>query len=91
MTKKGKALKESYTLQAESQCKKVFKGDVEMTIMLYFGDKRRRDVDNYNKLILDSLEGICYKDDKQVQTLVVTKMYDKEIPRSEIYIRSQEA
>ena len=32
----------------------------------YFSDKRRRDCTNYSKALLDSLENIVYKDDKQL-------------------------
>ena len=35
----------------------------------------RGDIDNYAKAILDSLNGIMYKDDSQICTLKVTKRY----------------
>ena len=87
MTPKGKALKESYQWDAKTQ----FKGDpiygpVELDIKLYFGDKRKRDIDNYNKILLDSMSGIVFDDDKQIQKIIIEKGFDKKKPRTEIEI-----
>ena len=85
MTRQGKALKEQYQLEARNQYKKRPTSlNVEMIIVLFFKDKRKRDVDNYNKLVLDSLEGIVYQDDSQIQTLGIKKDYSKDNPRIEI-------
>lgn len=87
MTKKGKEMKSQYQWEIKSQWnKELIEGDVIMKIKLFFGDKRRRDIDNYNKLILDAMEGIVYKDDKQIKDLHITKEYDKENPRVEIWV-----
>ncbi len=93
MSKKGKDLKYSYQWQARSQLFKAVDfplpntGDLELTVDLYFGTKRRVDVDNYNKILLDSLEGICYEDDTQIQKLIITKHYDKNNARIEVEIK----
>jgi len=88
MTKQGKELKEQYKLEAKEQYKEeIISGDCELEITLFFKDKRRRDVDNFNKLILDSLQGIVYEDDKQIQKLIIVKDYDKENPRTEVIIK----
>jgi Holliday junction resolvase RusA-like endonuclease len=51
MTAEGKALKEQYQWEARSQWKgKPLEGDIEVSITLYFGTKRRADLDNFNKL-----------------------------------------
>lgn len=87
MLREGKQLKEQYQLEARNQHKKRPTSlSVEMEITLFFKDKRRRDVDNYNKLVLDALEGIAYQDDSQIQKLTVIKNYSKENPRIEIEI-----
>ncbi|MCK4554887.1 RusA family crossover junction endodeoxyribonuclease [Candidatus Parcubacteria bacterium] len=87
MTNEGKDLKELYQLEARKQYKgKVILGDVILEVILFFKDKRRRDVDNYNKLVLDSLEGVVYEDDKQIQKLTVEKRISAEDPRVEIKI-----
>jgi Holliday junction resolvase RusA-like endonuclease len=44
------------------------------------------DIDNYLKIILDSLNGIVYKDDAQVCKCTVSKRYD-DYPRVEILIK----
>lgn len=36
---------------------------------------KKPDVDNVAKIILDALNGIAYRDDKQVVTLIVKKSY----------------
>jgi Holliday junction resolvase RusA-like endonuclease len=57
MTAEGKALKEAYQWEARSQWKgKPLEGDIEVSITLYFGTKRRADLDNFNKLSLDALK-----------------------------------
>ena len=33
------------------------------------------DVDNYAKIVMDALNGLAYKDDNQVSTILVKKMY----------------
>ncbi len=89
MDKKGKLLKEQYAWEAKSQWKgAIIEEDLSVTIKLYFGDKRKRDVDNYNKLVLDALSGVVYKDDEQIQILVVSKHYDKENPRIEVAVHN---
>ncbi len=85
MTKDGKDLKESYQWQAKSQWKaKPLEGAVEVEIKLFFKNKRQHDIDNYGKLLLDSLTGIVYLDDSQVCKMTVVKGLDSKNPRIEI-------
>jgi crossover junction endodeoxyribonuclease RusA len=87
MTAEGKAIKEAYGWEAKQQWKNPpIKGEVAVTVVLFFGDKRKRDIDNFNKLILDSLSGIVWDDDVQIVYLSVEKRHDKENPRAEISI-----
>ena len=87
MSKKGKDLKEDYKWQVKSQYHgKPLTQDLKMALDLFFGDKRVRDIDNYNKLILDALSGLVFEDDKQIQELNIKKFYDKENPRCNIKI-----
>ncbi len=54
-------------------------------IQVFFGDRRRRDVDNVAKSILDALNKVVYWDDHQVSTLVVQRMeVDRDNPRVEV-------
>ncbi len=49
---------------------------------------KKPDIDNIAKIILDSLNGIAYKDDAQIVRCVVTKLYSKcGMPRVEVTIR----
>jgi Holliday junction resolvase RusA-like endonuclease len=85
MTPQGKALKEAYQWEAKAQWKgKPLEGDIEVSITLYFGTKRRADLDNFNKLRLDALTGIAYLDDSQ--KLIIERAYDKTDPRIDISI-----
>ena len=88
MTKQGKEMKEYYRSEAKKQYKgKVISEGCHMEITLFFKDRRARDVDNYNKLVLDALEGIVYEDDKQIQRLTVEKKLSLTDPRVEIIIQ----
>ena len=83
MTKEGKDLKEQYKWEMMAQ----YRGKpniTEVEIKLYFGDKRKRDIDNFNKLILDAGTGILWKDDSEITKLTITKHYDKNNPRIEL-------
>lgn len=90
MTKAGKERKEEYAWEARSQWKeKPMTEDIAIAIKLFFGDKRRRDIDNYHKLSLDSLTGIVWVDDVQIRRAEIEKFYDKENPRIELEIISK--
>lgn len=87
MTPAGKALKEQYQWEARSQWKgKPLQGDIEVSITLYFGTKRKADLDNFNKLSLDALTGIVWEDDSQIADMRVRRAYDKTRPRIEINV-----
>jgi hypothetical protein len=59
---------------------------LSVSITLYFGTKRKADLDNFNKLSLDALGGIVYEDDSQIAELHLKRAYDKVRPRIEIAI-----
>jgi Holliday junction resolvase RusA-like endonuclease len=83
----GKALKIDYQWQAKSQWKgKMVDEPLTVSMELFFGTKRKQDVDNYNKLVLDALTGIVWQDDSQIKSLTITKNYDKANPRVELTI-----
>jgi Holliday junction resolvase RusA-like endonuclease len=58
-------------------------GDVSLRCVVYFKD-RRRDLDNVLKPLLDALNGIVYRDDRQVAHLEFTKRFDVRRPRVEL-------
>jgi len=87
MIPKAKALKEDYMWQIKEQYKgEIIKANVTLTIVLFFGDRRKRDWDNFHKLSMDALEGTILENDCQIQAAHVYKNYDKEDPRIEISI-----
>ncbi len=87
LSAKGKALKEDYQWQAKSQWKgKSLEGEIMLEIKLFFKSKIHHDIDNYGKLLLDSMSGIVYEDDKQIGQMIVTKFHDKDNPRIEITV-----
>ena len=87
MTANGKALKESYGWQAKSQWKdKPTILPVEIHIGFYFKTQRKHDIDNYSKILLDSLTGIVWRDDEQIWRATYSKWIDKKDPRIEIEI-----
>ena len=61
--------------------------DIRMWIRYHHWSRTKRDIDNYAKLVLDSMTGICFNDDSQIQFLYLSKFYDKENPRVEIEIK----
>lgn len=87
MSKDGKDLKTSYTAQAVEQYKgKPLEKDLSVLITLYHGTHRKSDIDNFNKILFDSLTGTTWVDDSQIMSLTIVKSYDKERPRVEIEI-----
>lgn len=87
MTQKGRTLKEDYQWQCKQQYKgKPKTGNLDVRVELFFGDIRKRDIDNYGKLLWDSMSGIIYEDDSQIQSMLVLKNYDKKNPRIEVEI-----
>ncbi len=80
MTEEGKSAKEAYQWEIKSQYKdKPIKGDISVIIELRFKDKIKRDIDNFNKLLLDSGSGMLWEDDSQIIELVVRKFVDKSV------------
>lgn len=87
MSKAGKDLKEDYQWQVKNQWKgKPLTGEVDLRIELFFSVNRKHDIDNYNKLTIDSLTGIVFNDDSQIVSLLIIKNFDKKNPRIEIEV-----
>ena len=58
-----------------------------VNIMTYWQDRRRHDVHNGAKVLLDALEGIVYKDDKMVLPRYIDFGLDRDNPRLEMVFR----
>ena len=80
-------LKNSYILQTKNQYKgSPLNDNLSVYIRLYFPDKRVRDIDNYWKLLLDSLTWIVYEDDKQIKLMTIQIMEVDKNSRIELII-----
>lgn len=83
----GKAFKENVTA-AWYQAGCPFLSDVallEMSVIVY-RPQNRGDIDGYLKSLLDSLNGLAYRDDNQIAKLTIEKRVDKKNKRCEIAI-----
>ena len=51
-----------------------------VALAFYVTTKKRHDIDNLAKLVLDACNGIVWKDDSQVDRLLVERHYDTLVP-----------
>ena len=61
-------------------------GEYRVVVRLWFKDRRRRDVDNVVKAIMDGLNGIAFMDDSQVVEMTIRRDIDRENPRAQITV-----
>jgi len=65
-----------------------FEHQLKIDINFYNGNRRRRDLDNMAKLVLDALNKVAFADDYQVVELNLAKFFStKELARTEITIK----
>jgi Holliday junction resolvase RusA-like endonuclease len=57
-------------------------GRVDVAIDLFMPDRRRADIDNLAKGILDAGNGVLWRDDSQITQLVLRRDVDPENPRA---------
>ena len=92
-SKKGKEFEKIARTELLKQYRgKVLARELKVRIRLFFKTNHTRDIDNYNKAILDSMSGIVFLDDSQITELNINKYtgcgFDKveiEIEEMEIY------
>jgi crossover junction endodeoxyribonuclease RusA len=85
MYKEGKEYKEKVIkIVKELNPKLLESNDLSIHIKYYFPDNRRRDCSNYEKGLLDALSGLLYKDDSQLQRVILEKFIDKDNARTEV-------
>lgn len=83
MTGEARAWKQAAQWQMKDGRYKVIEGPVEVVATFYL--KYDRDVDNL-KILLDSLEGIVLKNDRQVEALHIFKEKGAKNPRVELEV-----
>ena len=87
LSEKGKVFKESVKNALHSQKIKKYENErLKVKIFLFFKGKRKRDIDNHNKAILDSFNGIVWKDDEQIDELITIKSYGNKIDSFSVFI-----
>lgn len=70
ISRDGRTYRETVARRLQSSQVRKFTGEVELQIQLYPPDRRRRDIDNCLKCLLDSLTiGGLYEDDSQIKKL----------------------
>ena len=62
-------------------------GDLKVYIEFTRSNRIRVDLDNLSKAVCDSMNGVVYKDDKQIVDLHLVKLFD-EVPG--LYVRVEE-
>jgi len=77
LTKKGKDFKK---LVSEIQANDKIEGKIKAEYQLNYGDKRKRDIGNSEKVISDALEGIYFDDDNQIDILILRRLYGPKNP-----------
>ena len=65
---------------AEIEGVQLTKQAVKVELVFHLKDRRRRDCDNLSKAVLDSLNGIAWKDDTQVIDLHIRKLLSPKNP-----------
>ena len=71
ISKDGRIFKNEIEMLLNSY-KKIL-GKVKLTLILHFKDKRKRDLDNYNKVLIDCLKNRLFEDDDQIYQLYMEK------------------
>lgn len=81
----AQAYKREVSLIAAASGLDMLTGDVAIRLDVY-REAKRGDLDNKLKVILDSLQGILYADDKQIVEIHARRFDDKHNPRVEVEI-----
>lgn len=86
MTAEGKAIKEDYAWQAKSQWagKEMINEPFGMIVRYFHKTKRKQDIDNFAKAMLDSMSRIVFSDDNLIHEMHSFKYHDPLSPRIEI-------
>ena len=72
--KKGKEFREAVIIAVYNAKQRGLAGRLHMEVYLYPPDKRKRDIDNVLKPLLDAMEHAgCYENDSQIDKLCVTR------------------
>ena len=84
--KSTRVYERTVALFARSAGVRPLSGPVRLCVHFFFGDRRRRDLDNCLKSVCDGLNHVAYVDDSQVAAISVTRSFDTENPRTEVAV-----
>jgi Holliday junction resolvase RusA-like endonuclease len=85
----GRAFRRAVCMILASQEVRPLQGDLNVEVVVFPPDNRRRDVDNVQKALLDALEhGGMYSDDNQIVKLAIEKGQVVEGGKTLVRIRS---
>lgn len=65
-------------------------GPLRVRLRFFRDSMHRVDIDNLEKLVLDSLNKLAWKDDSQIVSLISSKHLDRDNPRTEIELWATE-
>jgi crossover junction endodeoxyribonuclease RusA len=85
------AYKDEVKWRAELATSQKLKGDIQVEIQVYLRGKRRMDIDNIAKSLLDGCNSICYDDDSQVTYLQIQKHRVANIEEQRVELTLQQA
>jgi len=88
ISREGRRFRDRVVAILGAMCLKPLTGPLAVEVAVYPPDRRRRDIDNVQKALLDALEhGGAYADDAQIVRLEITKQEPVEGGRSVVRIR----
>jgi crossover junction endodeoxyribonuclease RusA len=85
------AYKEEVKWRAELATSQKLRGDIQVEIQVYLRGKRRMDIDNIAKSLLNGCNIICYDDDSQVTYLQIQKHRVAKIDEQRVELTLQQA
>jgi len=84
----GRAFRERVRRTLAHLKKKPTKDKLRLRIRFYFKDKRRRDLDNYQKALIDALKGVVFEDDSQIFQLHTSKVIGHSVNKMVVFWRT---
>src|SRR6056300_1078289 len=73
ISKKGREFKKEIEKEIECYTNKKIIGNIKMSIEYFFKDRRCRDIDNYQKVLIDCMKNVLFEDDKMIDELYLKK------------------
>lgn len=74
ISRKGRRFREHVAASLAAEGVRRLAGPIELEVVIFPPDRRRRDIDNVQKALLDALEhGGAYHDDSQIVKLTIEK------------------